>query len=150
MSRRHWLGAAAALAAVVGGLFAWDALVVTDEERLEGLVSNVTGRVSGQRTSAAIDRWVDLDRQPLEVSAMGESLHFSAGEDAALAERAGRAVRELRGVTLRAMQTAIVVEGDEATVRLRLFSRERGMSRVEWRLIRHDEDWLVERFALTR
>ncbi|MBX3276082.1 MAG: hypothetical protein KF729_37870 [Sandaracinaceae bacterium] len=148
--RRTWLGAGAAVVVAVLGYLAWDALVETDEERLEGFVADVTGPVAAARVDAARARWVDLDRQPFEVSALGESLYFRAGEDAALGERAARATRELAGADLRALTRAIVVEGDAARVTLRLLSRERGMMQVEWRLRRHGQDWLVERLAVTR
>ncbi|MCB9596291.1 MAG: hypothetical protein H6719_26450 [Sandaracinaceae bacterium] len=150
MSRRAWLGVGAAVVAIVAAWLVWDALVITDEERLEVFAEEVTGAVGPARVNGAIARWIDLDRQPFEVSAFGESLYYGPGEDAALAERAAAAVRELRGVNLRRMQTGITVEGDEARVSIRLLSRERGMGRAEWRLRRHGDDWLAEHLTVAR
>lgn len=150
MSRRAWLGVGTALLVIVAAVLAWDALVVTDEERLEAFVEDVTGAVGPTRVSTARERWIDLSRQPFEASAMGESLFYGPGEDAALAERANAVARELRGVTLRVMSSGITVEGDEATVSLRVLSRERGMGQVEWRLRRHGDDWLAEHLTVMR
>ncbi len=150
MSRRAWLGVGAAVVAIAAALLAWDALVETDEERLEGFVAEVTGSVSAGRVDAARRRWIDLSRQPFEVSALGESLYYGPGDDAALAERASAVARELSGVDLRTLSRGITVDGDEARITLRLLSRERGMGQVEWRLQRHGDDWLVERLAVTR
>ena len=94
MSRRAWLGVGAALVSIVAALVAWDALVETDEERLAVFADQVTGPISAGRIDAARRRWIDLDRQPFEVSALGESLYYGPGEDAALAVRSARAARE--------------------------------------------------------
>lgn len=150
MSRRTWIGVGVGVIAIVGALVAWDTLVETDEERLEVFADEVTGPISAARIDGARRRWIDLSRQPFEVSALGESLYYGPGEDAALAERSRAVARELRGVTLRTLQRGIHVDGDEARVTLRLLSRERGMGQVEWRLRRHGEDWLVEHLAVTR
>ena len=150
MSQKGWIGAAAGIAAIVAILLAWDALVVTDEERLEGFVEDVTGPIARGRVSAARERWVDLERQPLEVSALGRSLLYRAGDDEALADEARSALSGLRGTDLTTLSSAIVVEGDEATVTLRLMSRERGMGAVRWELRRHGDDWLAARLAVTR
>lgn len=150
MSKRGWLGVAVGVATMVGILLAWDALGVTDEERLEAFIDDVTGSVGQGRVSAARARWIDLDRQPFEVSAMGRSLLYREGEEADLAERSRTALAGLRGSDLRAFHRRIDIQGDAATVTLRLVSRGQGMGTVEWRLRKHDDDWLLSRLAVTR
>ncbi len=150
MSRRAWIALAGALALVGAGALAYDALVETDEERLEVFVDDVTGEVTRGRVQLAQSRWVDLSRQPLEVSALGQSLLYRAGEEAALGARASEALQTLAGANLRVLGSTLAIEGDRATVGLRLLSRERGMSEVEWRLVRDGERWLVARLSVRR
>jgi hypothetical protein len=144
------MGVLAAGAAVVGLVVLYDGLVVTDEERLEAFVEDVSGPVDPHRVARARARWVDLERQPFEVSAMGRSLLYRAGDDDALAERARRSLARLRGADLRVLGRAIAVEGDRATVSLRVMSPGRGLGRVEWRLRRHGDDWLAAHLAVRR
>lgn len=150
MSRRAWLGVGAALVVIVGVMFAYDALVETDEERLEVFVEDVTGSVTRGRVDVARSRWVDLSRHPFEVSAMGQTFLYQEGQEDELAEQASSSLRTIFGTNLRVMSTAMQIEGDEATVTLRLISRQRGMGLVEWRLVRDGEEWLVERLAVRR
>jgi hypothetical protein len=148
MTRRSWLAAGAALSVVVLGVGAYDALTVSDEERLEQLVVDSTGRIDVPRMQAGRRRWVDLERQPLEISALGEVLYYGPGEDEALDERARQAVGALQGVELRALSSQIEVDGGRARVSIRTLGR--GLGSLEWSLRKHGEDWLVERLAVRR
>lgn len=150
MRRKHWAVLIGSIAALVGAWFVYDAITVTDEEIIEGFVDEVTGTVDAPRIQMARDRWVDLERQPFEVSAMGRSLQYGAGEDDALAAEASRALAPMRGANLRVVSRTITVEGDQADASLRLLSRAQGMGRVSWRLRKHGDDWLVERLSVTR
>ena len=150
MTRKHWIGVALAAAALIGAWIAYDALTVTDEEIIEGFVDEVTGTVDAPRIQMARDRWVDLDRQPFEVSALGRSLQYGPGEHDALAAEASRALAPMRGANLRVISRSIRVEDDEAEATLRLLSRAQGMGQVSWRLRKHGDDWLVERLSVTR
>ncbi|MEQ8461262.1 MAG: hypothetical protein RLO52_30490 [Sandaracinaceae bacterium] len=146
MTKRGWLGVGAAMVALV----LYDALVITDEERLEAFVEDVTGRLEPARVAAATDRWVDLERQSLELSALGESRRFDAGDEAELAERRQRALSRFMGDSLRALSTAIEVEDREARVTLRLLGTRTGMATAEWTLHKAGDDWLVQRLRVTR
>ena len=150
MSRRTLIGAAVAVVAVIGAYALYDALVTTDEERLEVFVEQVTGSVTMPRVDGARRRWVDLERQPLEISALGESLLYRAGEDDALETRSHQALRTLAGSELRLLGSGIEVDGDTATVSLRVISPGQGLGTIEWTLRKHDEDWLVERLVVRR
>lgn len=141
---------AAAVLVIGGALFAYDALVETEEERLEVFVDDVTGSVTRGRVDVARSRWVDLSRQPFEVSAMGQSWLFEEGEEDELTDQASSSLRGIFGTNLRVMSTTMQIEGDTATVTLQLVSRERGLGMVEWRLSKDGEDWLVERLAVRR
>jgi len=150
VTRKHWIGVAVSVAALIGAFVAYDALTVTDEEIIEGFVDETTGTVDAPRIQMARDRWVDLERQPFEVSAMGRSLQYGAGDDDALAAEASRALAPMRGANLRVLSRSITVEGDQADANVRLLSRARGMGQVSWRLRKHGDDWLVERLSVTR
>lgn len=144
------MGFVAVVGLLAGVLVLWDVLVVTDEERLEVFVEHVTGPVSASRVASARARWVDLDRQPLEISALGRSLRYGAGDEEDLTERSHRALEPVFGDRLRVLTDAITVEGDDATVSLRVMSERRGLATLEWRLRRHGDEWLVERLAVRR
>lgn len=150
MTRKGWIGIGVAVLALGGVLFLWDVLVVTDEERLELFVEDVTGVVGPDRVMNARVRWTDLSRQPFEISAMGQSLLYREGDDEALQERSQTALRSMYGDRVRPLTSGIRVEGDRATVTMRLMGERSGMAQVEWRLTKHGDEWLLERLAVTR
>jgi hypothetical protein len=150
VSRKRWIVAGAAIAAVAAAIILWDALVVSDEERLEALVDDITGSASPGRLDAARARWVDLERQPFELSALGEALYYRAGDDAALAQRSSEAMRTLSGSRLRSLGSGVEVDGAQARVSVRILSDRHGLAQVECTLHRHGDDWLIERLAVSR
>ena len=134
---------AVAIAVVIGGLAAAaDALVLTDEERLEQLVDALDGEVDDGSLDEVL-RFVATDREPLEVSSReGNDLYEDA--DADLAQRARGLLRSLRGSEVEVVQHTIEVEGDEAEVALRARTRH-GVLDAQLDLVRHGERWLVWR-----
>lgn len=150
MTRRLWIALGLTAALALGAYVVFDLVTLSEEERLEQLVADSTGRITQARMDAGRRRWVDLERQPLEVSALGESLYFRAGDDAALEERARQAVRSLASGELRALSSAVEVEGARARVTVRALGRGQGLGRIEWSLRKHGGDWLVERLSVQR
>lgn len=150
VSRKTWITIGAVLIAAIGGYLVHDALTVSDEERLEQLVLDSTGRIGQDRMDAGRRRWVDLRRQPFEVSALGESHHYGEGDDDALEERARQAVRTLARTELRALSSGVEVEGERARVTLRVLGQGQGLGRIEWSLRKHGDDWLAERLSVQR
>lgn len=149
MRRNVWIalgGGAAVIAAVV----LYDALVVSDEERLERFVDDVAGQVTEGAIAEGRARWVDLDRQPFELHVFGRPALYRAGEDAALDERAREAARLLDGSRLRVLTSGIVIEGDRATVTMRVLDDRNGMSSLDGSFRKHGDDWLLERLAIRR
>ncbi|MAQ16788.1 MAG: hypothetical protein CMN30_18600 [Sandaracinus sp.] len=134
---------AVAIAVVIGGLAAAaDALVLTDEERLEQLVDALDGEVDDGSLDEVL-RFVATDREPLEVSSReGNDLYEDA--DADLAQRARGILRSLRGSEVEVVQHTIEIEGDEAEVALRARTRH-GVLDAQLDLVRHGERWLVWR-----
>lgn len=149
-SKRAWLFVGAGVLAIVGAFVLYDVLIESDEERLEAFVPDVSGSLSLEKLDRAMDRWVDLERQPLEVSALGEARAYGVGDGGALREDAARRLRSLEGTTARVISRAIVVEGDTATITLRLMNEQLGMQTCEWTLERHEDRWLVSRLSVRR
>jgi len=131
----------AALAAVVAAWCGVDALIVTDEERLEQLVEDVTGPMDQERMTRALS-WTDPSVEPVEVVAFGNTEVYTDGAE--LRARASQAVSRLSGDDLRVLRSSITVEGDVGTIALQLLSG-RGMGNLEIRLRRHGDRWIVDR-----
>lgn len=150
VTRRRLVYAAILLVAVVGGLVAYDALVETDEERLERLGDAVSGTLSLERMRGARANWVDLDRQPLEVSALGESWLFREGEREALDDRARVSLRPVLGDRLRVLSSGVEIEGESATVSMRVLADRGGLYQLAFDLEKVEGDWLIARLAVRR
>jgi hypothetical protein len=138
------------VAALVGLVFLYDVLVVTDEERIEEFVADVTGTVSPTRVHRARTRWVDLSRQPIRATVYGQALAWDEDDEARLEEEADERLRTIEGSRTRTMGSTIEIEGDHATVSLRVVSDRLGLANIEWQLEKHDDDWLVSRLSVQR
>lgn len=150
MTRRSWLIAGGLFAAIVAVLFAYDALVVSDEERLEELVADSTGAMTQARIERGRARWIDLSRQPFEISGFGEARVYAEGDEARLDLREEEAARMLAGDSLRAITSGVTVEGERGTVTMRVLGERLGMAQIEWSLRKHGDDWLIERLSIRR
>ena len=132
-----------AIGVVVGGLAAVaDALVITDRERIEGLVDSLEGEVRDTTLDEML-RFVETDREPIEVRTSERTRHFE-GADADLAQRAREALRPLRGSEIEILQRTIELENDEAHVALRARTRH-GVIDGNIDLVKHGERWLIWR-----
>lgn len=132
------LAAALAVVAVV----AYRSLAVTDRDRIERFTEAVSGEVTPARVEAAL-RYVDPDRQPVEVSAYESTESHGAGQRDALRERVRARLRPFEGRTFRVLRRSITVSGRSASVSMQLFSSE-GAPLAEYVLQKHGDDWLVE------
>ena len=129
--------------ALAGVLVAVDAIVVTDQERLEGFVDGVTGDVSGDRIDNALS-WTNLDAEPVEVVVGDQPRLYAEGEEVDLAEDAREVLAPLEGESVRLLQDAIEIQGTSARVALRVSTSE-GVCDVQYLMRKHGEDWLVTR-----
>jgi hypothetical protein len=150
MERKHWLGLGAALVVIIGAYFTYDALVESDEEHLESIGSDVEGTLTLDRARIARSRWIDLDRQPLEVSAMGESWSFEAGETDALDAQTRQSLQPVLRQRLRVLSNGAQIDGDHGRVRMRVMSNDAGFYDLEFDFVKHEGDWLIERVAVHR
>ncbi len=132
-----------ALVAVGGVAAVADALVVTDEERLETFAEDLSGDILPERIDAALG-YFDPDRQPVEVVTDGQRLFFAEGEGADLAAevRAVLAPHGQQEATL--LQRAIELRDDDARVALRLRTSEDVVD-ATFDLRKHGERWFVRR-----
>jgi len=131
---------------VVLGLAAWlayDALVVTDEERVGELVDDVAGTMGPDAVTRGL-RWVDVERQALEVNAYGDARSYLPGQGAELEARARSALRRFDGTKLRMLRRSVEVSGDQAHVTLQLLADD-GMANVDFALRKRGDDWLLAR-----
>lgn len=132
------------LATAVGGFAAAaDALVFTDQERLEAFTDTFDGDVTDQRIDQALD-FADPDREPVELVAGQLHAVYQDGQGAELAERAHRELAPLAGSETTLVQRSIHIEGDSALVAVRVRTRA-GMIDASFNLSRHGDGWLIRR-----
>jgi len=132
-----------AIGVVIGGLAAVaDALVITDQERIEQLVDSLEGEVRDTTLDDAL-HFVETDREPVEVRS-AEGTRWFEDADADLARRAREALRPLRGSDIEVLQRTIEIEGDEAHLALRARTRY-GVVDGNVDFVKHGERWLIQR-----
>ena len=143
MSRRMLL---IGVAVIAGPLLLWvvgDALVVTDEEKLEELVELATTTIGPETATGAL-AWTDLAAEPLELNGLGAERLYRPGDEERLAADTRSALSPLHGDDLSALGSRTEVEGDQASIWLRLFS-SRGLRELDVSLRRHGDRWVVYR-----
>ena len=141
--RRMLLGVGAVVVLGIAAWVAYDVMVVTDVERVGALVDDVTGTM-GPETLARALRWVDVDRQALDVNVYGDATSYVPGQQDALETRARASLRRLDGTKLRMLRRSIEVTGDDAHVTLQLLGDD-AMANVDFALRKHGADWLLSR-----
>lgn len=139
--------ALAILAFAVGGWVALDALIVTDEERIEAFADAISGTVEPGHLDQVLRDWTDPPRQPLTVTALGRSEVYDQSER--LRADARRALRTYEGEDLTRLRQGLEIAEDEAHLTLEMLSG-RGMIDLEVELRRHGERWLVSEVRIYR
>jgi hypothetical protein len=132
-----------AAVAIAGVILAVDAIVVTDQERLESFVEGVTGDVRSERIDHALS-WTDLGAEPVEVVFGDQPRLYEQGQEGDLADDAREILAPLEGESVRLLQDAIEIDGTSARVALRV-STDEGVCDVQYLMRKHGEDWLVTR-----
>ncbi|MFT5353301.1 MAG: hypothetical protein ACI9KE_000499 [Polyangiales bacterium] len=145
MKRAHLLLAAAAILCLGCVAAVADALVVTDEERLEAFVDAVSGEVSSERIDDALS-FAQTDQLPVTLRA-GSSESTYDNRDAALARRVRQSIEPFLGTDAELIQHDIRVDGDEADVHLRVRTT-RGSLSASIELEKVDGRWLIAETTL--
>jgi len=120
-----------------------DALVVTDQERLESFVDSVAGDRADRRIDAALDH-ADLSRVAVEVQDGRRSERFRDGDEIELADEVQRALATLAEPGAELIQDSIEIEGDRAHVALRLRAEEELLN-TQFTLVRRGDGWILSR-----
>lgn len=131
-----------ALVAVLGAIAASRALVVTDRDRVERFADAVSGEVTPARIDAAL-RYVDPERQTVEVTAYEATETYGPGQRDALHQRVRERLRAVSGLRFRVLRRSITMGQGSASVSMQLFSSEAAPT-AEYVLRKRGPDWLVE------
>jgi hypothetical protein len=118
-----------------------DYAIVTDEERIEGLIDEVA---SSRHKGNALLRAVDLSRADLEVSVGRRVERFRAGDDADLVARVADVEARLGATPLEVRQRQITIEGDHARVIVNL-AQDDELIACDVTLQRAGDRWVLER-----
>lgn len=138
---------AAALVLMAGISAVADAIVVTDEERMEEFVDSVTGRVSNKRIDSAL-LYAEPTQQSVEVIYNGRLDRFDGRNADRLRSEAREVLAPLEGSNLRLIQESIQVDGTRARVAVRVRTSE-GLANAVFDLRRHDDRWLLRRVTVS-
>jgi hypothetical protein len=146
MQRRALILGGVAIGALIAGYMALDALMVTDEEKLEQFVEQTTGTLTDDKIQKALS-WVDLTFQPLEASYHGQSWNYGPGDSERLEAAARGTLGPYSGMKLALLSRQINVQGSTARVEVELFTR-RGRVSATYDFQKHEERWLLGRIAV--
>jgi hypothetical protein len=130
-------------------LFTLTACGETDEDRVRAFSEAITGELSQERVQTAIDKYVDLNTQVLDVGAYGESRSYNAQDRATLDADARRRLPRFYGTRLQILKRHIELKGTTAYLELQLFSKE-GMASLRCELHKHGERWLLGALRLNQ
>lgn len=143
MTPQQWQrSAGVGVVLVLGSMAAYRALVVTDRDRVERFAEAVSGEVTPARIDAAL-RYVDPDRQTVEVTAYEATETYGPGQRDALHQRVRERLRAVSGARFRVLRRSITMGQGSASVSMQLFSSEAAPT-AEYVLRKHGADWLVE------
>lgn len=140
MKRAHLILAGAAFLCLVCVAAVADALVVTDEERLEAFVDALSGEVSADRIDDALS-FAQTDQLAFTLRA-GSAERTYDNRDAELAQRVRRAVAPFLGTEAELIQHNIQVDDNEADVHLRVRTAQ-GVVSAAIQLEKVDGRWLM-------
>jgi hypothetical protein len=136
----------AVVATLVGGVVTVaDAMVITDEERLETFVEALTSE-GGDRVGHAL-RFADPNREPVAVVSGRTPRHFADGQEVELETAMRDALPAFSARELDTIQRAVDIRGAVATVALRVRGDE-GLSNAQFDFRRHEDGWLLQRVVV--
>lgn len=131
------------LSIVVGAAVVADAAVVTDRERMDEFIEQVTGRVSESRIDNALS-YADPSKVTMELVHDGRRRRYSDRNASALKTDARKALASLEGSKLHLIQESISLEGERARIALRLRTAA-GLANTVFDLRRENDVWILRR-----
>ncbi len=123
-----------------------DAMVITDEEKLQAFVDEVTRSGGVDRVGRAL-HFADPNREPVAVAVHGDVRRFEEGEEVELEGAMRRALDVFGAPDLVAIQEDVELRGEDARVAVRVRT-EAGLTDAQFELRRHDDGWLLRRVAV--
>jgi hypothetical protein len=130
----------------LGGVaVAADALVVSDEERLDELADDLTDGSPEERVDGVL-RWTDLSRVSLQLESDGRTRRYEDEDGFRLADAIAEVLAPLEANELDVVQRSVRVDGDRATVSVRVRA-DGSIHDVTFQLVRNGQGWLVRRLV---
>lgn len=125
---------------LVGGYLAWDAAVVTDEEKIEAFAETISGELDLDRVDAAM-HYVRPEIMPVTVNTPWGEKVYDASPDVRAAAHKG--LSRFYGERLRITSEEIHVEEHAARLTVRVMTM-RGFRDAEFRFAKpDDETWVL-------
>jgi hypothetical protein len=131
------------LSIVVGAAVVTDAVVVTDRERMDEFIEQVTDRVSASRIDNALS-YADPSKVTMELVHDGRRRRYTDRNASALKTDARKALASLEGSKLHLIQESISLEGERARIALRLRTAA-GLANTVFDLRRENDVWILRR-----
>jgi NAD(P)-dependent dehydrogenase (short-subunit alcohol dehydrogenase family) len=123
-----------------------DTLVVTDEERLERFVDELTSPSTDARLDVALNN-ADPSRVPVDLVAEDLAQRFADGDHEAFAETTRKAFAPLLGEKAELVEKSIAIDGDHALVAVRV-ATDGGLVNARFRFVRCEDGWLVDQMSV--
>jgi hypothetical protein len=139
--RRLLIPIVVATLSLAGLVVTADALVTTPNEELEAFIDDVTAPRAETRMDAALS-YVNPSEVPCRFSSDGKLTEYGEGEGSALSAALRSALNVFDSEQQEALQQAVEIRDDNATVTTRLGDNEYEQT-VIYELVRRDERWLV-------
>ena len=137
---------AVVLSLLLGAAAVADALVVTDQERLDAFAEALSGVVEVDQIDEGL-AYVDLEHEPLLLTTPDGEWEFGRGDGADLGSRVRDALAPYMGSSVDEVQRSVEIDGEEARVAVRLRTPE-GLLNATFDLAKSGERWFVHRARL--
>lgn len=146
--RKWFLEGLVLLAVLAGGGVVVDALFVTDEERLEAFVDEVTSAEPGDRIAVVLEH-ADADRVPVSVRDADARHTYGEGESPELSDRLHRVLRDVDSDSAQVVQGAVDFEGERGTAIMRV-DVDREKQNLYFEFVKRGDGWLLEGVRIAR
>ena len=134
------------LSIVVGAAVVTDAVVVTDRERMDDFIESVTGRVSDARIDSALS-YANPSEVAMELVHDGRRRRYSDRNASELKPDARKALASLEGSRLHLIQESVSLDGERATIALRVRT-DAGLANTVFDLRRKQNEWFLRRVTV--